>query len=206
MDTRSPHDPEVVDAIRRYVIWAIDQPGKPRYLQLLNGNFLRDSEPDRSAFGAALAEDARQIGDDDLKKLLTTEWRARLTAAWLIGLDRRVRFRALLGGLLLESRFVYAGQGYCFALARFEQPEGADILAAHLERYLPRADCYFDQDWAIGALLYLDQRLNTNRADQFLSPGGPWHRSAFAEVDPAECHRKTTAFCNFADQLTRTDG
>jgi hypothetical protein len=205
MNIRSPRDPEIVDTVRRYVIWAIDQPGEQRYLKLLNANLLQDNEPDRESFGAALAEDARQISDEELEKLLSSEWRARLTAAWLIGLDRRVKFRHVLGELLLESQLTYAGQGYCFALARFEQPDSADILAAYLEHYLPRTDCHYDQHWAIGSLLHLDERLGTNRADQFLSPGGPWHHSAFADRDPDEFHRRTAALCALADQLMRRD-
>ncbi|WP_396781510.1 DUF6000 family protein [Microbispora sp. H10830] len=61
------------------------------------------------------------MSDEDLCELLRRDWRPRLTAAWLIGLDRRVRFRQAIGELLLSSEVCYAGQGYCFALANFGQ-------------------------------------------------------------------------------------
>jgi hypothetical protein len=35
------------------------------------------------------------------------------------------------------SELTYAGQGYCFALARFGQPEDVTILTAYLNQYLP---------------------------------------------------------------------
>jgi hypothetical protein len=46
----------------------------------------------------------------------------------------------------------------------------ADVLCAYLDKYLPfNRAC--DQAWAIGALLYLDERPGGNRADRFLTPG-----------------------------------
>ncbi|MGH3393005.1 MAG: DUF6000 family protein [Actinomadura sp.] len=130
--------------------------------------------------------------------------RSRLTAAWLIGVDRRTKFRQALADLLLESALVYAGEGYCFALARFGQPEDADILAAYLDRFLPRKDCHYNQDWAIGALLHLDQKLGTTHAQRFIAPEGTWHQSAFAARDPLSSQRRAEEFCAFADQLMHT--
>lgn len=204
MDIRLPNDPEIVDTIRRYAIWAVDDPIRPRYTSLLNANFLGDYRSAQAGFETALAEDAREISDSDLVKLLSTEWRSRLTAGWLIGLDQRTQYRQTLGELLLASNLIYAGQGYCFALARFGQPEDAEILVAYLDRYLPRTDCHFDQDWAIGALLNLDDKLGTEHAERFVAPGGSWHQSAFADRDPAECRRRTGELCDFAERLMRS--
>ncbi|MGI8330399.1 DUF6000 family protein [Actinomadura scrupuli] len=201
MDIRLPNDPEIVDTIGRYVIWAVDDPIRARYTSLLNANLLCDYGSEQAGFETALAEDAREISDTDLAKLLSTEWRSRLTAAWLIGLDQRTQYRQTLGELLLASNLIYAGQGYCFALARFGQPEDAEILVAYLDRHLPRADCHYDQDWAIGALLYLDDKLGTDHAERFLAPGGSWHQSAFADRDPTGCQLRTAELCNFADRL-----
>jgi hypothetical protein len=154
MTFRVPDDPAGLALIRRYVVWAADSTSVrsrirrsvrvadpatdgARYLRLLHANFLQEHDPSRDTFASALAEDARQISDADLGTLLEFEWRARLTAAWLIGLDQRTQFRQTLGDLLLESELVYAGQGYCFAFSRFAQPEDADLLTAYLDRYLP---------------------------------------------------------------------
>jgi hypothetical protein len=127
-----PDDPELLAAVRRYV-----DSGSARYLKLLHGNALDMSGMDRTEFADAMGRDARQITDRELGTLLDSEWRSRLTAAWLIGLDRRTRFRDRLGELLLGSELVYAGQGYCLALARFETATHADILCAYLDKYLP---------------------------------------------------------------------
>jgi hypothetical protein len=129
MNIRLPNDPEIAETVRRYVVWDTDQ---PRYSTLVVVHPLGDDAPDNAVFQNALAEDARHISDDDLGKLLSTEWRSRLTAAWLIGLDRRTQYRQTLSDLLLASEFIFAGQGYCFALTRFGQPEDADILTAYM--------------------------------------------------------------------------
>lgn len=189
--------------MRRYV-WPRDPAEQHRrYLVLQHGGALRLTEPYRTPFMRELAEDAAQISDDELHKLLSVEYRGRLTAAWLIGLRRHRQFRQRLAELLLTSEFVFAGQGYCFALARFGEHADAAILVSYLETYLPRLDCYYDQPWAIGALAYLDKRLGTNRAASYLGPGGMWERSATRDLRPTEYTRMITQLCDFADECLR---
>ncbi|MEV5703712.1 DUF6000 family protein [Actinoallomurus sp. NPDC052274] len=215
MSTSPDHDPETVQALQRHVFgtgespvpdlapenakairrYVVRKPWKPRYLKLLGGLSGLDHR-----FEKALVRDARKISDEDLDRLLSCGWRPRLVAAWLIGIDRRVRYRQRLGDLLLDSEAPYAGQGYCFALARFAQDEDAEILVSYLDRYLPRRECYYDQDWAIGALLYLDDRLGTRHADRFLDTG-LWRSSAFADVDPADCRNLITGLCATVGEL-----
>lgn len=186
-----PGNNPAADIVQRYVV-TTPVPGAGRYLKLLSGNFTRLPIQQRTSFLQALARDARQISDAELKTLLGTGeyrvgWREQTTAAWLIGLDRRSGFRQVLGELLLESEYSPAGRAYCVALTRFRGPEDADLLAAYLDRYLPRLDLEAAQAWALGGLLYLDDVLEASRAARLLTPGGPWSHSAFAETDPASC-------------------
>jgi hypothetical protein len=101
--------------------------------------------------------------------------------------------------MLLESELVYAGQGYCFALARFAEDSDATTLTAYLERYLPRLDCHYDQHYAVGALLHLDEQRGTDHAARFLGAGGLWERSTMREVGPAEYKLEMDEWCAFAD-------
>ncbi|MER7506223.1 DUF6000 family protein [Nonomuraea pusilla] len=192
-----PPDPKRALMVRRYVT-----PGRGdvrRYLKLMSGGFMVLPDKELVRFARSLARDARRISDGDLDLLLAGEWRSRLTAAWLIGLDRRTRFRERLGRLLLDSDLVYAGDAYCFALARFGEDQDVEILTAYLERYLPRLDCSYDQNSAIGALLHLDERGGTGHAARFLVPGGLWERSAMHEIDPYEEKQYMDERCAFAD-------
>lgn len=185
-----------IAVVRRYVSARTGE--FPRYWHLMGAFMLL---PDRQLirFGRSLARHARKITDDDLEMMLAFEWRSRLTAAWLIGLDRRTQFRERLGTLLLESEMVYAGGAYCFALARFAEDSDAAILTAYLDRYLPRLDCYYDQHDAVGALLHLDERLGTDHAARFLVPDGLWEQSAMREQDPHEHKLLIAEMCAFAE-------
>ncbi|MET9063476.1 DUF6000 family protein [Streptosporangium sandarakinum] len=198
-----PMDDPGFEIVERYVIGAPESE-TGRYLDLLHGNFLNLPDGKRAEFLQALGRDARQVTDAELEVMLApgefAGWRERLTAAWLIGLDRRTRFRDVLASLLLESDLVYASQGYGFALTRFGQPQDADILTAYLERYLPQRDCHYDQDWVLGGLLHLDEALDTDRAGRFLMPGGLWSRSSFSRENPVDCHLRITELLRFADR------
>ncbi|MFE1030004.1 DUF6000 family protein [Streptomyces sp. NPDC058818] len=144
--------------------------GLPRYLVLNGGRFLGPRWWHTTRFTRHLIADAAAINDAELEALLRYEWRSRLTAGWLIGVDRRERFRARIGDLLLASEVCYSGGAYCFALARFGTHADADILTAYLDHYLPRTDLHYDQPAALGALLSLD----AHHADRFTEPGGLW--------------------------------
>lgn len=192
-----PPDTELMAAVRRYVT-----PGRrsaKRYMKLLHGNFLDMPEPERSRFTHSLARAAKRITDEELHTLLDSEWRARLTASWLIGLDRRSQFRSRIGELLLAGELVYASQGYCFALTRFEDTVDAALLVDYLGRYLPRLDCPYDQHWAIGALLRLDERLGTDHAPRFLVSDGLWRHSAMKDQDPLKWKEHIDMLCSIAD-------
>lgn len=176
-----------------------------RHLKLLHGNFAALEEPERATFLGLLVDAAHQITDDELGALLESDWRSRLTAAWLIGVSRRGQFRERTGALLLESELVFAGQGYCFALARLGTTEDAAILAAYLDRYLRQPDLRYDQDWALGALQHIDADLATNHAARFLLPEGLWQQWATSTRVQATGHKqRLDTLCSLVDEAVRT--
>ncbi|MFI6641520.1 DUF6000 family protein [Streptomyces sp. NPDC050504] len=184
--------------------------GLPRYLVLNSGRFLGPRWWHTRRFTRHLIDDAAAITDEELAALLAHEWRSRLTAAWLIGVDRRERFRSRVGDLLLASEVGHSGSAYCFALARFGTHADAEILTAYLDRYLPRTDLHYDQPAALGALLRLDARLGTQHADRFTEHDGLWDNWAkgvagFGDPShaPAEQRRRADLQCDFANGWTR---
>ncbi|MFE5407082.1 DUF6000 family protein [Streptomyces sp. NPDC056580] len=104
-----------------------------------------------------------------MEALPAYECSSRLTAGWLIGVDRRERFRACNSDLLLASEVCYSGSADCFALTCFAYAD-AEVLTAYLDRYLPRTHLHYDQPAALGALLRLDALLGTHHADRFTEP------------------------------------
>ncbi|MFJ8885547.1 DUF6000 family protein [Streptomyces sp. NPDC102402] len=201
---RTPRSPgsEPSDVIARYV--HASPHGTGRYLRLLHGNFALEDESERTSFLRSLRSAAREITDAELEILLKGEWRSRLTAAWLIGVDRRTYFRDVLGDLLLASSLCFSGQGYCFALARFGTEEDALHLVAYLERHLPEPDRQYDQRWAISALLHMDSGTGTAHATRFLAPGGLWHRWNDAQFAPSPPSRFVGELCALTDSPEQT--
>ncbi|MFI9384509.1 DUF6000 family protein [Kutzneria sp. NPDC052558] len=193
-------DPELLDVIHRYVI--PEAGSAQRYLQLLHGNFARLEERERAEFLRSLAEAANQITDHELGVLLESEWRSRITAAWLIAAGRHDQFRERIGALLLESGLIYAGQGYCAALARLGTSEDAEILTAYLDRYLRRPDLYYDQTWALVALERIDADLATDHAAEFVQPGGLWQQWATSNPTDTFFHRQRIDALRFLAQQT----
>jgi Family of unknown function (DUF6000) len=197
-----PDDIELMTAIHRYVTPRTGNVA--RYLKLLNGNFMTMDKAQRTPFLQQLAASARQASDHDLAMLLDSDWRSRLTASWLIALDRRQQFRQQIGELLMASKLPYAGQGYCTALARFATAADAELLTSYLDTYLPQPDKRYDQHWALGALLYLDEQLTASRAGRFVTDGGPWQQWRTTAKTPAELRELIRQLCSTADEAMNT--
>ena len=131
----------------------------PFYTMFLHGNFVPPRLEDELTPGLPMqmARSAKAISDDKLNELLTEfEWRARLPAAWFIGLTKRTRYVDQLGELLLASETVFAGQGYCVALGLIGGEKCRGYLRRYLREYLPLRGRRYDQHWAIGALTHLE--------------------------------------------------
>lgn len=172
-------DAELIAAVDRYVM------PEQRYLELLHANFWRRPESERRAFLANLKADAVSISDSDLAALLGSEWRSRLTASWLIAAGKRSVFVPRLGDLLLASDLVYQGQGFCVALAAVADATSAQLLVGYLRRWLPQVECRYDQEWAMAALVVIDERADSSNAEGLLKPSGLWETWARGTSDLA---------------------
>ena len=199
----TPDDVELTAAIGRFV--TPETGGTRRYMGLLHGNFMTMDPAARAPFLRQLARAARQASDHELGVLLDSEWRSRLTASWLIGLDGRDQFRGRIGELLLASEVTYAGQGFCLALARFATTADADLLAAYLDRYLPQVGKRYDQPWALGALLHVDHQLGADHAARFLAVGGLWDKWNKTQPTPDQLREWIDQLCSAADEAMRMD-
>jgi hypothetical protein len=154
---------------------------RPFYLRLLHGNFTRPRVPDGGSLAQEIVAAARTISDEQIERLLDErEWRGRLCAAWFIGLSKRAGFVSCIGQLLLASEMVYAGEGYCMALGLIGGKECTRLLHSYLEVYLPLNGRVYNQDWAIGALAYIEGAPPAEYLEQ-----GLWRDGKYV-MDPAE--------------------
>jgi len=148
----------------------------PHYMNLLGANFMHRSQKNPPQLLSSLKRDLSLIEEETVGRLLRLTWREQLTGAWFAGLNGWTQFTDLIGGELIQSRYCYAGEGYCFALARFANEKSNEYLRLYLDEYLPQVDRYYDQRWALGALLWLDSIHGTNYAQTYVEPDGLWER------------------------------
>jgi Family of unknown function (DUF6000) len=162
-----------------YECWVL-----PLYMQLLHGNFrgrllAEELSPERTQMISDFRRCLAEVDPAVVTMLIhQPEWRARLTGAWYAGLRGWRQFGEELGALLVESRMCYACQGYCAALACYADDVSAAYLRQYLDAWLPKVDKYYDQHWALPALVWIDRRLDTNYAARYLVPGGLWDQWA----------------------------
>jgi hypothetical protein len=89
-------------------------------------------------------------------------WRPRVIGSHLAAV---LEFRSVeqhIGHLLLRSDVCFAGAAYSLCLARFDSNTSRSFLVEYLEYYLRKPDLWFDQGYAMAAVLVLDERNGTS--------------------------------------------
>ena len=174
----------------------------PFYLKLLHANYTQLNGAELDEFVSSASRALREVDEAVVESLLRAGgWREFLTASWFAGLKGWRGFTDLIGKRLIESSVTYAGQGYCFAFGRFADERAARYLCAYLDEYLTRLNCYYDQAWAMAALIYIDENEGTTYSRKYLEPGGLWEqfvagkRGWSLEMSVQE-YRSAMAFCD----------
>lgn len=181
--------------------------GVPLYLRLLGGGFLDEFEPERRAFSAQLLDAVTALPEHEIAAWLNGPWRQRLTGAWIVAVQPIQALRGTVECHLLASETCYAGQGLCIAAARFRDATAADALGRYLQTYLPPGDRQYDQEWAIGALAWLDGRLGTDHAGSWLADPARWHLTLgpggrhIGALDPRRGVGRVAQIMGFLDTL-----
>ncbi|MCO6044081.1 DUF6000 family protein [Aeoliella sp. ICT_H6.2] len=154
----------------------IQQWVSPFYLNILHGNFASGivAGDEQVQFNTNVRAALESITPKIASQLIDDGWREAITGSWFAGLKRFVECRDQIGEMLLASKFCYAGQGHAFGMACLADDASIDFLKQYLNTYLRRVDCYYDQSWAMPALMWIDQQRGTSHADEFLAPGGLW--------------------------------
>ena len=162
----------------------------PFYMRILHGHYHRGENP---AFDVAVRESLPVITPEIVDQLLAGSWREAMTGSWFAGLRGFEECQPRIAELLLASYFCYAGQGHAFAMACFANDDAVRALTRYLETYLPKLDLYYDQAWAMPALMWIDQQHESDHAAPFLEPGGLWEawstaRPKIVELESRRAH------------------
>jgi hypothetical protein len=159
----------------------------PYYLNILHANYTGLlTQEDREVFNQNVLLALTELDEPIITELLARYWREQLTGSWFCGLKKWQHFGPQIGELLLASKTCYAGQGYSFALACFANDNSVEYLTRYLDKYLPQIDLYYDQHWAMPALMWVDEQLGTTHSYRFLVQDGLWERFVADKVKIVE--------------------
>lgn len=148
----------------------------PFYLRILHGNYASPIVvgEERTQFNTNVLQALETITPQIAAELIGGHWREAICGSWFAGLKRFPECQSQIGELLLASQACFAGQSHVFAMACYADETSVEFLKEYLKTYLQRLDCFYDQNWAMPALMWIDQQQATNHADDFLAPNGLW--------------------------------
>jgi len=113
-----------------------------------------------------LAVIKHEITDEIIQQNLGDfNWRTRQTGAFFAAITNKPQYIDVIGTHLLKSEVCYAGAIYCKVLAFFNTEKCVDYLNRYLGYYLTQPDLWYDQQYAMEAILYLDKINGTNHFD-----------------------------------------
>lgn len=95
-------------------------------------------------------------------------WRTRGVGAYFAAVKGYTNLLDIIGVHLLKSEVCCVGHVYALVFAFFNTPESREYLIKYLNYYLTTPRLYFDQEWVMKAILYLDKINGTNNySEQF---------------------------------------
>lgn len=117
--------------------------------------------------GTEWVESIREIKEEitiDVCLLLLGEfnWRPKLVGAYFAAVKNYTGLTDIIGNHFLKSEVCCVGHIYALVLAFFNNEQSILYLNKYLDYYLTKPDLYFDQEFAMTALLYLDKQNNTD--------------------------------------------
>ena len=156
----------------------VERWAKPFYLEFLHGNFVSSEmhcEETQEQWNERVCVALREITPEIVGDLLSdANWRAKLPGAWFCGLKKLDDFTLDIGRLLIRRQDMISTQGYSFALARLASHASANYLRGQMNRVLKNGLDYDNEtNWIIGAMLWIDCKIGTSHADDYI---GLWHQ------------------------------
>ncbi|MGP3975512.1 DUF6000 family protein [Streptomyces sp. 8N114] len=163
-------DIELLALTRRYVM-----PGRP-YLKFQGWNLRHLADADLLEFGGSFRKTSQEIEDEGLTRLLAADWRAKITASWMIAMSSRDWFGGLLKHLLWGGQEGRAALGHVFALTSFGRTQDLQCLRDYARRGVELNEWGVSHDWAIAGWKYHQARriAGSQEAALFKTPGDAW--------------------------------
>lgn len=143
---------------------------------MLHANLVRKMDgSDQAAWMDDFVRAAERLDQATAEALLdTANWRHRLAASWFVGFRGWQHVAERLAAGLASGSTEYETQGYCVGLALLGPASATEALCTYLDRSLQPTEPHAGQEWALAALVALDDRAGTTLAAPYLGDDGPW--------------------------------
>lgn len=175
----------------------------PFYMNILHGNYATQilSDEEKNLFNHQVKVALTEISPQIASALIKDNWRESITGSWFAGLKRFVECQNLIGEQLLASKTCYAGQSHSFAMACFANDDSVNALKKYLDCYLRSLDCYYDQDWAMPALMWIDNVNSTDYSSEYLKKGGLWDTFVRDKIEDSDAWTIESCQSHFWDVM-----
>lgn len=125
-----------------------------------------------------------EIDTDIVKKIIgQNNWRERIVGAFFCAIEDLTEFEDIIGVHFLKSELVHQGKGFALALASFNSKKSIDYLKKYLDYYLTRKDLKYEQNYAMSALKWIDERTKSEHTKEYEQRYSEWEKDASRKFD-----------------------
>lgn len=125
-----------------------------------------------------------EINSEIVNKIIgQNNWRERIVAAYFCAIENLVEFVDVIGVHFLKSELVHQGKGFALALASFRTEKSISYLKKYLDYYLTRSDLFYEQTYAMSALVWIDEKTNANHSEKYKSLYAKWEKDSIRSFE-----------------------
>jgi len=118
-----------------------------------------------------------EINADIVKKIIgQPNWQERIVGAFFCAIENLTEFEDIIGVHFLKSELVHQGKGFALALASFNSIKSIDYLKKYLDYYLTRKDLYYEQNYAMSALKWIDEKTKSDHTKEYEKKYSEWEK------------------------------
>lgn len=125
-----------------------------------------------------------EINSDVVKKIIgENNWKERIVGAFFCAIENLTEFEDIIGIHFLKSDLVHQGKGFALALASFSSKKSIDYLKKYLDYYLTRKDLFYEQNYAMSALKWIDTTTKSEHTKEYKQKYDEWEKDSSRKFD-----------------------
>ncbi len=125
-----------------------------------------------------------EINRDVVNKIIGQKnWGERMVGAFFCAIENLTEFEDIIGIHFLKSELVHQGKGFSLALASFSSDQSILYLKTYLDYYLTRKDLFYEQNYAMSALKWIDEKNKSEHSKEFEKRYFEWEGDSLRKFD-----------------------